>query len=179
MNNENPRSFPQVETFSVGGVGDEVTGSSVILKIMTSDGQVRYGMIDAGAVQGGEEYRNYAYPVLGEDIDFVLLTHAHYDHVGALALLYKTGFRGKIYASEVTKRLITPMLIDGAKVSAQNVVGATGRTNKLFRRMQRKLTREKLDAPTFHHMKDHINMYSQLEFCLLLFLLYSKVHIYS
>lgn len=154
MSNDGQRSFPQIETFFIGGVGDEVTGSSVILKIITSDGAIRYGMIDAGAVQGEEEYRNYSYPVLGQDIDFVILTHAHYDHVGALAMLYKTGFKGKIYVSEISRMLITPMLHDGAKVCSQKIIGATGRTNKLFRRMKRKLQKERINATTFRDKRE-------------------------
>lgn len=159
--NENPRSFPMVETFFVGGVGDEVTGSCTLLKVMTSDGKDQYLVIDAGAVQGTEEFRNYTFPVRAEDISAAFLTHGHYDHVGATALLYKNGFRGTIYASEITQRVLTPMLIDGAKVSAQQVIGATGRTNKLFRRMQRKLNREKLDAPTFRHVREFEDLLSQ------------------
>ncbi len=167
MSNNGQQSFPQIETFFLGGVGDEVTGSSAILKIITSDGAIRYGMIDAGATQGNEEYRNYAYPVLGKDIDFVVLTHAHYDHVGALAILYKTGFRGKIYVTEIGRLLLTPMLYDGAKVCAQKVIGATGWTNKLFRRMKKKLEKEELDAVTYRDKRElqaAINQFADAEF---------------
>ena len=36
-----------------------------------------------------------------QDFDGVLLTHAHLDHSGRLPLLYKQGFRGTVYTTEV------------------------------------------------------------------------------
>lgn len=49
------------------------------------------------------------YPLL-DDVDFrrldaVILSHAHEDHVASLPLLYKRGYRGKVWCTEPTARL--------------------------------------------------------------------------
>lgn len=109
--------YPSIKTLFIGGVGDEVTGSCTLLKILTSDGNVRYGIVDCGAVQGANEELNYEYPVKGNDISFVLLTHGHFDHIGSLPILYRQGFKGKIYCTSVVKSIAGPMLRDAAKIN--------------------------------------------------------------
>ena len=72
-------SKPKIYMTMLGAAGDEVTGSSTLLKIVY-DKRTSYGLIDAGIVQGKSEIRNFSYPVLAENLDFVILTHAHADH---------------------------------------------------------------------------------------------------
>lgn len=45
-----------------------------------------------------------------EKIKFVLITHAHLDHIGRLPLLKKRGFNGPIFTTEGTKQLAKVML---------------------------------------------------------------------
>lgn len=118
MNNfDSSSKYPIIDVLFIGGVGNEVTGSSTILKITTGNGKVRYGMIDAGAFQGENEQLNYEYPINGSEISFVILTHGHYDHIGALPLLYKYGFRGKVYCSKPVKQIAGPLLSDAATIN--------------------------------------------------------------
>ena len=100
------------------GAAQEVTGSKHIFEI---DG--RSYMIDCGAFQGkraqsDEKNRNFEIPV--DKIDAVILTHAHYDHVGLLPLLVKKGYNGNIYATPATRDLTDLIMMDSARIQARD-----------------------------------------------------------
>ena len=52
-------SKPKIYMTMLGAAGDEVTGSSTLLKIVY-DKRTSYGLIDAGIVQGKSEIRNFS-----------------------------------------------------------------------------------------------------------------------
>lgn len=152
MSDERELRYPMIQAFFVGGAGNEVTGSSTVLKIHTSDGRVRYVMIDAGATQGAEEFRNYEYPILGEKMEAIVLTHSHYDHVGNLALLYKLGFRGKVFATSTAKELIHTMLQDGAAI-ADRKKNIARRDEKMIEKLRKRLVKKRQKATQVRDMK--------------------------
>ena len=161
MSDERRLSFPTVQAFFVGGAGDQVTASNTVLKIQTSDGRVRYIMIDAGAAQGDEEFRNLEYPLLGEKIEAIVLTHSHYDHVGDLAMLYKHGFRGKVYTSGYAKGLIHTMLLDGAAIADKKKM-MVKRDEKMVDSLKKRLTKKRLNATSVRDKKQLDQGISQL-----------------
>ena len=93
------------------GANHEVTGSCTLLET----GGLRI-LIDCGMEQGKDVYENQPLPIPVEQIDGVLLTHAHIDHSGHLPLLAKQGYAGKIYATRPTCRLCDIMLRDSAHI---------------------------------------------------------------
>ncbi|MDO8471823.1 MAG: MBL fold metallo-hydrolase [bacterium] len=96
------------------GAAREVTGSCYYLE--TS--KARF-LVDCGLFQGSRiaEQKNEAdFPFVPSKLDFVLLTHAHLDHCGRLPLLYKRGFRGKVYTTEPTVDLVQLILEDAAEL---------------------------------------------------------------
>ena len=93
------------------GADHEVTGSCHFLQACGKN-----ILIDCGMEQGNDVYENQELPVPASDVDYVLLTHAHIDHSGNLPLLYKNGFRGKIYATNETSDLCEIMLPDSAHI---------------------------------------------------------------
>lgn len=76
-------------------------------------------MIDCGMFQGSRalEKRNFEkFPYNPEEVDFVLITHAHLDHIGRLPKLIKEGFSGKIFATGPTIDFAHLMLEDSQRV---------------------------------------------------------------
>ena len=77
---------------SFHGAAETVTGSKYLLEA----GKARV-LIDCGLFQGLKELRQRNWqrlPFDPGDLDGVVLTHAHIDHVGYLPRLVKDGFRG-------------------------------------------------------------------------------------
>lgn len=103
------------------GAAGTVTGSKFLLK--TEQGLNI--LIDCGMYQGETDPLNKLesnmLPFNAEDIDYVLLTHAHIDHSGLLPLLAKKGFRGTVYCTAPTLDLIEMMLYDSAYIQAQDL----------------------------------------------------------
>lgn len=96
-----------------GAVG-EVTGSCAVVR---HDGGAF--MVDCGMFQGGREAPLKNLRALDFDLDqldCVLLTHAHLDHSGLLPRLVALGYRGPIYATAATVDLLGVMLLDSAHI---------------------------------------------------------------
>lgn len=76
-------------------------------------------MIDCGLVQGDsftETANAEAFVYDPADIDVLIVTHAHADHIGRIPKLVKDGFKGSIYSTPPTKDLANIMLRDAVKV---------------------------------------------------------------
>ena len=93
------------------GAAHEVTGSLTLIEL--ENGKL---LVDCGMEQGRDIFINQSLNVDAASIDAVLLTHAHIDHSGKLPLLYKQGFRGKVYATRATAALADIMLRDCAAI---------------------------------------------------------------
>ena len=94
------------------GAADTVTGSRHLVEI----GEQRI-LLDCGLYQGYKTLRerNWApFPVPAQELDAVLLSHAHLDHSGYLPILCREGYRGPIYCSAPTRDLAEIMLLDSA-----------------------------------------------------------------
>ena len=100
------------------GAAREVTGSCHILRIAG-----RTILLDCGMFQGrrGEtDAKNRELPVPVEQIDAVVLSHAHIDHAGRLPFLVRHGYRGPIYCTAATRDLAAVMLADSAHIQEKD-----------------------------------------------------------
>jgi len=94
----------------IGACG-EVTGS---MHLVEAHG--KRILLDCGMRQGKGKLKTPHLPFEPEEIDFIILSHAHVDHSGILPWFVDRGFDGKIIATEATKELCNLLLQDSAKI---------------------------------------------------------------
>ncbi len=99
------------------GANKQVTGSRYLLEA----GGLRV-MIDCGLFQerafAGRNWKPS--PVPPQEIDFLLLTHAHLDHCGLIPRLVAEGFEGPIVATGATRDLADIILNDAAGIQEED-----------------------------------------------------------
>ena len=101
------------------GAARTVTGSCSLVEAAG----VKF-LVDCGMFQGRvtEQMLNYeAFPFSVNDIDFIILTHAHIDHSGRIPKLYKDGYRNKIYGTNATRDLCSIMLPDSGHIQENEI----------------------------------------------------------
>jgi metallo-beta-lactamase family protein len=80
-------------------------------------------LIDCGLFRGNELISRLNYTPFSfrpEEIDFVILTHAHIDHSGRIPQLYKEGFEGNVYCTKPTMELCSIMLPDSGQIQEED-----------------------------------------------------------
>jgi metallo-beta-lactamase family protein len=100
----------------LGGAGT-VTGSKYLL-----ESAAQRVLIDCGLFQGLKRLRERNWQSLPFDVktlSAVLLTHAHLDHTGYLPVIVRAGFRGPIYCTAVTRKLLAILLPDSAHLQEE------------------------------------------------------------
>lgn len=101
-------------TLHFHGAAGTVTGSCY--RVVHPKGQF---LVDHGLFQGNKTVRalnEKPQPFDATKLDYLLLTHAHIDHVGLVPRLYKNKFKGAIHCTPPTAGLIEYLLEDGAGI---------------------------------------------------------------
>ena len=96
------------------GAAKIVTGSNFLIETKNTK-----FLIDCGMFQGGKSINRMNYEPFSfnsEEIDFMVLSHAHIDHSGRIPKLVKEGFRGDIYTTKATTDLCSIMLPDSGHI---------------------------------------------------------------
>lgn len=103
---------------SFAGAAREVTGSCHILHV---NGHVI--ALDCGMFQGKRSEsakKNRSLPIPVEELDAVVLSHAHIDHSGRLPFLVSRGYDKTIWATSATRDLCAIMLADSAHIQEKD-----------------------------------------------------------
>jgi metallo-beta-lactamase family protein len=99
------------------GAAQSVTGSKHLLHF--DDFQV---LMDCGLFQGLKKLRQRnwdAFPMDVSQVEALVISHAHIDHIGYLPKLVKKGYDGPIYCTTATADLMRIMLLDSAKLQEE------------------------------------------------------------
>ena len=96
------------------GATKTVTGSNFLVEAAGKKFLVDCGMYQGHGDIEEKNYDDFLFDV--QDIDFMLLTHAHIDHSGRIPKLYNAGYRKPIYAQKATCDLCTIMLPDSGHI---------------------------------------------------------------
>jgi metallo-beta-lactamase family protein len=91
-------------------------------------------LVDCGLFQGTrslEALNHEAFAFDPQDIDAVILTHAHLDHSGRLPCLIAQGCTAPIWCTAPTADILEPLLLDAAKLHAADVERRNRRSDRI------------------------------------------------
>ncbi len=100
------------------GAAQTVTGSCYYIESESTK-----FLVDCGAYQGPQEIEDKnrdPFPFDPSKLDYVFLTHAHFDHCGRLPILVKQGFRGRVISTQPTRDLARIVLLDAANLQQED-----------------------------------------------------------
>jgi len=100
------------------GATGEVTGSLYVIRAGTHTVLLECGLIQGRAEN--EKRNQDPFPVAVDEIDAVVLSHAHIDHSGRVPLLVKRGYQGPIYTQNATRALCEIMLPDSGYLNEKD-----------------------------------------------------------
>jgi len=101
------------------GASQQVTGSCYLIESLN-----QRLLLECGMYQGElrpEKSPDQVFSFDPQDIDGVVLSHAHLDHSGMLPRLVKEGYRGPIFTTFATQDLLEIMLKDAAHLQEKDV----------------------------------------------------------
>lgn len=102
------------------GAARVVTGSKHLITL--SNGKKL--LLDCGMFQGmgkDTDAMNRHWGFDPEQVDYMILSHAHIDHSGLIPKLIADGYKGKIYCTDATKDLTAVLLEDSAEIQEDDV----------------------------------------------------------
>ena len=100
------------------GAAREVTGSCHLLHVNGHTVALDCGMFQGRRSESDEKNRQLPVPI--DQLDAVVLSHAHIDHSGRLPFLVAQGYEKTIWATSATRDLCAVMLADSAHIQEKD-----------------------------------------------------------
>ncbi|WP_457746624.1 MBL fold metallo-hydrolase RNA specificity domain-containing protein [Sulfurimonas sp.] len=124
------------------GAAKVVTGSA---HLITFESGIKI-LVDFGMFQGEHEDKNSVHLDFdASEVDYLVFTHAHLDHVGRAPILFKNGFRGKIITTQSTLDLAHIVMLDSAHLMKEDY---ELQFRKALRRGEAHLVKQALYTPS-------------------------------
>jgi metallo-beta-lactamase family protein len=100
------------------GATEQVTGSCYMIEF-----EEQRIILECGIIQGESDTNsdNFTVPFDVENVDAVIISHAHLDHSGRLGLLASAGYQGPVYVTRATNSLLPIMLKDAAFLHQKDI----------------------------------------------------------
>src|SRR5215475_13276773 len=102
------------------GAARTVTGSKHLITLKNG----KKILLDCGMFQGmgkDTDAFNREFGFNAEELNVIVLSHAHIDHSGLIPKLVKEGFRGKIFCTPETLELTKVLLLDSAEIQEDDI----------------------------------------------------------
>lgn len=106
-----------MQSIAFYGAAQTVTGSRHLISV-----EGKKILIDCGLFQGDQQTRslNWLPFPLASELDMVIITHAHLDHIGWLPRLIAEGYKGPIYSTRATQELARISLPDSGRLQEED-----------------------------------------------------------
>ena len=104
------------------GAAQQVTGTAHLLEIGRSRILLDCGLFDSNRLDPESPNRQFAFEP--RELDAVIVSHAHNDHIGRLPCLVRAGYRGPIYCTRATGDITSIMLRDSARIQREDLRNA-------------------------------------------------------
>ena len=137
------------------GATRTVTGSNILVETNN-----KKFIMDCGLYQGQQKeimLNSDAFLFNPEEIDFMLLSHAHIDHSGRIPKLYVDGYRGPVYATKATCDLCGIMLPDSGYIQESEI-------EWLNRKRKREGKHELPPLYTYDDAVDSLSLFESVEY---------------
>ena len=104
------------------GAARQVTGSAHLLEIGRYRILLDCGLFDSDRLDPESPNRRFTFEP--RDLDAVVVSHAHNDHIGRLPCLVRAGYKGPLYVTRATGDITSVMLRDSARIQREDVRNA-------------------------------------------------------
>jgi metallo-beta-lactamase family protein len=101
------------------GAARQVTGSAHLLEIGDRRILIDCGLFDADRMDPESPNRQWTFEP--RELDAVIVSHAHNDHIGRLPCLIRAGYKGPFYLTPPTGDITGVMLRDSARIQREDV----------------------------------------------------------
>jgi metallo-beta-lactamase family protein len=125
------------------GAARDVTGSAHLIQLESGFTI----LLDCGLYQGKDKAMaqfNEEWLIRPEEVDCLVLSHAHIDHSGRIPRFVRDGFQGSIFATHATRSLCSIMLLDSAKIQERDAEYYNKRVKRLRKKGRTLSSREPL-----------------------------------